>query len=60
MRRKAIQSIIKESIVNKNRGVASANFVTTDFNPLKRAANNKRTVGSAHILSVALFDIQQQ
>jgi hypothetical protein len=32
-----------------NRGIASVNVITTDFNPLKRAATNKRAVSSADI-----------
>ena len=31
------------------RGVASANIVTTDFNPLNMHKAIKRTVGSAHL-----------
>jgi len=32
------------------RGVASANIIATDFNPLKIELKTKRTIGSAHII----------
>ena len=32
-----------------NRGVASNNLVTTDFNPLTKKLKRKRTVGSVYI-----------
>ena len=43
-------------LLKKNRGVASSNIVTTDFNPLTRSTEVRmRTVGSAHIKFAATY-----
>ena len=38
-----------------NRGVASSNIVTTDFNPLEKKRRIIRAVGSTHIKSDLLM-----